>query len=188
MNKLFLTFGLILCGMLPVEAQLHKPQLPSNWDQEHYKLWTTLENNGITTRLSSSDYICDLLAGYYGMQDGVIKLGVCSHDNLGQADKNTLRHESIHAIQDCLSSNRNGEVAPITTDNAYNAIADDWSPYEMMKVYKDYVPKEGDAINEVVIDYSNYEYIRSEVEAFYYAEKLSAKEIADWVDEACSTK
>ena len=57
--------------------------------------------------------------------------------------KDTLRHEAIHVIQDCIDGTIGNGIQHMFNDGEHDAIARNWDLDKMMMVYKEYTGNGG---------------------------------------------
>jgi hypothetical protein len=149
----------------------------------------TLSRHGVNVTINPTyDNDCEVLNGWYWVRGRSAEIAVCTNADVSAAS--ILRHETTHAIQDCLT-NENGEadgkIEPITSDSEFDTLVRAFGPENAMGVYEAYTDGFG-GTNNLVADYSDYKLIRSEVEAFYTQDNVSAEDLKASIEEACAPK
>ena len=149
---------------------------------DHQNLWETLQGAGIQTLINPTTCEPDL-AGFYWIPDGVNPQLVICQEN-GKAggpevawtewDLDTLRHESQHAIQDCIDGKQDMELdLYMDTPWALEVLG----TARGQRIATTYI--ENGATPSVVL---------AEYEAFAVAEVVPANMIADGVKSVCHFK
>ena len=166
---------------------------PAGLDAGHTRLWNELERQGVLAYVNPEE-LCGArgpgVMGAYGYNPDwdVVVLGVCqdNRDTSTEAevawtdnDLDTLRHESMHYLQDCIGGKPDGELDPF-----YDGAG--WAPgnYDY-----DYVlSKLGVELSVYVLgvysDKGN-KTVRLEHEAFMAAQEYSANDIAQQIAASC---
>lgn len=181
MKKFLFITTLLLANSLPAQAQ---SLTKIGWDDSHLRLWRSLQNSGYSTVINPPDPDCNVMSGWYWIRNNRPEVAVCTQDNFGEWDKDTLRHEAIHVIQDCKDGTIGNGVQHMFNDGEHDAIAMNWDLDKMMYVYKEYTGN-GESGNNPAFNTNDWKIVRAEVEAFYLADESSADEIAQWVGDSC---
>ena len=72
------------------------------------------------------------MSGWYWIRNNRAEVAVCTKDNFGEWDKDTLRHEAIHVIQDCIDGTIGNGIQHMFNDGEHDAIARNWDLDKMM--------------------------------------------------------
>jgi len=161
-----------LLAALFIAAPVTAAPLP----EDHSRLVQTMANNGMVIGVNQPS-ICRYgnVDGAYVGYEGTSYMAICQDNyDLGSDytpvewtanDLDTIRHETIHAIQDCkVGENSDQVLAPIANDirNVVRALG----PDKANRIYQVYRERGAD-----------HETILLEWEAFYAAETLTATQI-----------
>jgi len=123
-----------LASALLASVAIGAPALaaPASLDRSHQHLWTSLERQNVQLFINP-DYVCgseDGLAGayFYANSHEVPVIVICQDNRTGEEevawtenDLDTLRHEAVHYLQDCID----GDVG-MTMDPYHDG--DGWAP------------------------------------------------------------
>ena len=172
---------------------------PEGWDAEHQQLLDALTSTGVHVAINP-DALCAKVKEpgavhgvyFYSSEHDQGIMGVCQ-DFGGQGeevlwtenDLDTLRHESIHYLQDCLGDGVNGEYAPIfdgpggvsPMDMGIKDVIEALTPAVALDIQKQYMSQGADL-----------EVVRLELEAFLLAAQLPAEMIAQSITAQCPAK
>lgn len=160
-------------------------------DQGHRDLIDTLEDRGASVYVNAPPcYMGRRVAGLYTQLKGVGPAIIVCQDNKQRTfqhvewtdnDLDTLRHESIHYVQDCIDGSADGRsLDPI------HSIVDSVT-------FEDIIADMGaERAGGIIMNYlrvgTSEKQIRNEVEAFYMSERLSAREVGGFVEASCPLK
>ena len=152
----------------------------------HANLWETVQSVGVSTLINHP--ICyqdgEDFDGFYASGDEV--LIVCQDNATGQEvvnftdnDLDTIRHEAIHLIQDCLDGRADNSLVHIIPDSR--------------KRFNEAVAALGlDTVQRIIAAYSqqgaDLHVINLELEAFAFANNSSAEDIATIVVRVCTPR
>ena len=168
-------------------------------DAGHQQIIDTLEAKGVYVEINPPQ-VCDKVktdTSYHGVyiysdRHSTPLMGICQ-DFGGQGeevelwtdnDLDTLRHESVHYIQDCISGTVDGELDPLY-DGPGGLSPIDYS-------IKDVIGEIGEAqATNIITRYesmdASQDVIVLEIEAFFLASTQSASDIANVMNGACPT-
>jgi len=159
-------------------------------DQEHVELITTLEDRGASVYVNAPPCYMRRTSGLYTQLKGVGPAIVICQDNKQRTfdqvewtpnDLDTLRHEAIHYVQDCIDGNTNGA----TLQPIHSVIEE----VTIQDIIREMGPdKSGSIIMNYMRIGTSEAQIINELEAFYMAENLSASEVGEFVAAACPLK
>jgi len=169
------------------------------FDSQHQMLLDTLRSKGVYVALNVPQ-VCDAVKTnksthgvyFYNSNKDVAMMAICQ-DFGGQGeevqwtanDLDTLRHESIHYLQDCMDGELDGAMVPL-----YDGPGG-YSPIDLN--IKDVVAAIGyEQDTSIIATYTRSgasdEVIRLELEAFLSASKIKADMIAQSIDVNCPAK
>ena len=169
------------------------------FDSQHQMLLNTLREKGVYVALNVPQ-VCDAVKTgesthgiyFYNSNRDVAMMAICQ-DFGGQGeevqwtanDLDTLRHESIHYLQDCMDGELDGAMVPL-----YDGPGG-YSPIDLN--IKDVVAAIGyEQATAIIATYTkngvSNEVIRLELEAFLSAAEIKADMIAQSIDANCSAK
>ena len=169
------------------------------FDSQHQMLLDTLRAKGVYVALNVPQ-VCDAVKTnksthgvyFYNSNKDVAMMAICQ-DFGGRGeevqwtanDLDTLRHESIHYLQDCMDGELDGEMVPL-----YDGPGG-YSPIDL--TIKDVVAAIGyEQATAIIATYTRNgasdEVIRLELEAFLSAAKIKADMIAKSIDVNCPAK
>ena len=160
-------------------------------DQEHTDLITTLEERGASVYVNAPPcFMGRRVSGLYTQLKGVGPAIVVCQDNKERTfqhaewtanDLDTLRHEAIHYVQDCLDGTADGrELQPV------HSMVDSVTIEDIIAAMGP--EKAGNIIMNYMRAGTPEAQIVNELEAFYMAEGLSAREVGEFVETACPLK
>ena len=166
---------------LAAVCALTSPVKATGTHEDHVQLWSALQSAGVTTQINRD---CDGgYLGYYSLQTGVLQICQTGRSVLGsrqvdwsEEDYDTLRHEAVHVLQDCLAGGiMDGQMGFVfdeskRTDFVVNALTNN----QIMKVIKMY---SNHGASEDVI--------KRELEAFAIAAVISPLDIAQSINTHC---
>ena len=152
-----------------------------NTFEDHYRLYRTLQENGITVTINPRT--CN--KGFDGMYQPTKRLlTVCQDYGIpGGAevdwtanDYDTLRHEAQHFIQDCMvGTNHDGHLEPLFSEQELYRFIDMTIGRQAAQGF----------VNSPAYAHLNEHGRMIEAEAFSVAAAISASDIADKVNEIC---
>lgn len=142
-----------------------------------HRLMTAMAGNGIEVGLLSKEHheICGALEGAYMPREGEPVLVICQEDTWDEFRSMVLRHEAIHAIQDCRDDDPNwpGWMAAGMTRQESEA----------------YAEKHGIDLDEFLVPYSmtgadDHE-LALEAEAYVLAQNLTTDQVITEFNRVC---
>lgn len=166
---------------------------PSQLDEQHTRLWQTLENAGVEVYLNPKE-VCNRNPAPMGLyvhnaRIGRTLMGICQDNRKPDGkevewtanDLDTLRHESMHFLQDCLDG---------TIDSRLSPYFDGDGPSPSVLTYQDVIKKLGwvraARIAELYRSRGASDLtIQLEQEAFAVAAYASADQISDKIYRVC---
>ena len=166
---------------LAAVCALSSPVKATGNHQDHVRLWSALQKAGVTTQINRD---CDGgYLGYYSLQTGILQICQTGRSVLGsqqvdwsEEDYDTLRHEAVHVLQDCLEGGiMDGRMGFVFEEsNRKDFVTKALSSSQIMKVIKMYTNH--GASEDVII---------RELEAFAIAAVVSPVAIAESIDTHC---
>ena len=179
----FLTRSLTALATLTV-GLAGSPVMAGEVYQDHANLWGTLQSVGVRTYLNPEqcwDSDNEGVSGFYVSTDKG-HLVVCQ-DNKTEPnvevkwtanDYDTLRHETVHLIQDCVDGVGDSSLIPILGDDLEQYVRDNLPPSMIERIIKVY--GERGASDAVIIN---------ELEAFSMAASIHPDKLGEAVNLAC---
>ena len=176
-----------LCVSAPAVAT------PSYLNTQHARLWDTLENAGVGVYLNPKQ-VCERENAPMGMyvyssRANQPLMAICQDNRTESGDEvawtdndlDTLRHEAMHFIQDCVDGRLNGSLDPYF---------DGEGPSPATLTYRDVIVRLGYyRANNIARAYKNrgadLATIRLEHEAFAVATYAQADQITDKINQIC---
>ena len=183
MKKIFAALAAIALSATPSLANINKP---GNTLEDHHKLWQTIQQVGVRTRINDRELCIPDANGVYYSQ---FRLLVICQDNRQRADVevqwtendlDTLRHEAHHIVQDC-NAGRLG-------DSMLSELFADPEKYNRF-VLSSLGRERAEAIaNQYSKDGLNQKGVFIEVEAFAAAAGVDARSIGNKIVEFCGPR
>ena len=166
---------------------LSSPVLAQPLPADHRALVDSLIEDGVGYYVNTPNDVCfnpktpNLNGAYITTSDGNRFLVVCQDLREDETqtvwtpnDLDTIRHEAIHAIQDCLDGDKtDGEMVPLFS--TYEEVIDAYGVENSMAVISNYLESYADRQADIQL----------EVEAFYGAENYSGGEVNTWYNTYC---
>ena len=172
---------------------------PKYLDDSHQRLWDSLEASGVSAHVNPRE-VCGNprvnVMGLYTYNPHMNRslMAICqdfrNQNTLEETvwtnnDLDTLRHESIHYLQDCLDGNKDLTLSPIfdgpgglsPVDGDYSDVLDGLGREAANRIAYRYQRRGADSRT-----------IRLEHEAFYLASEVPAEDIAATIDLACKPR
>lgn len=182
-------FAKLVTSALAVLASATLPASAITADEfkSHEALWAAVQSAGVRTYINPAQCYTGStrgVDGFYISSAGV--LVVCQDNAKGEAqvpwtanDLDTLRHEAVHLIQDCIDGRGDQSLVPIVgSDEERNRLALSVLGSERaMRIITAYRLRGANAHT-----------IRLELEAFSFAQEIPASAIAQQVISACGVR
>ena len=150
--------------ILPVQAEIQ----PGTGD-----LLETLDKEGILVTINSDDCLTNGSDGQYRWLGFKREMVLCPGSTVDADDHNTVRHETIHAIQHCINVTRRTNLNTPIIQN----------PNDLMKFVNSHLSQ--DEIDWVTSMYDRSQWL-TELEAFAGAEAYTASELEKLFLDACT--
>lgn len=170
---------------------------PKGLNASHMRLWNTLKEQGVRPHVNPAPVCGSPNAPYmgvyfYAQSAGYPILAVCQDNRKPYTstevewtanDLDTLRHESVHYLQDCIVDND----AKMSMHPIHDGVGPGPGRYTYMDVKRALGPARTWQIGEGYKS-QGAETVRLEHEAFLMAGTMSANDIAQIIERACPVK
>lgn len=176
MNKLIAMMSAAVFAVAPVSVKAN---------EAHERLWDTLGEVGVTLVANTKEYCMDDYAGVYDSMKRLLVVCQKSDRNfsgrlvaLTEYDRDTIRHEAHHVIQDCIKTDIGDGVLNVMFEGKelFRFVQNSLSKEKITWIIKSY--KMNGATNAMLL---------LELEAFAVADTVSPDTISNELKRLCAS-